>query len=91
MAKTVCIYCNAKLSSKSTLNRHLATCKNLTELVLRNPSNAKSLQTLVDIDMRNKQLDMIKKRERICAFCGMTVASEKKLNSHLSSVHNFPK
>ena len=81
-----CIYCNKQfsiLSTKSNLNKHLAICKKLTELLLKNPSNV----NCADVEIRDKHLAEMNK---ICPFCAVMVGSEKKLNSHLSNVHNFP-
>ena len=87
--KCVCTYCSNTLSAKSTLNRHLATCKKLSELLLRNPGAV----CLTDIETRKKQLEQIKKiKEKCftCAFCGKVIVTGRKFKSHLLSVHNFP-
>ena len=89
--KCTCIYCNSQLGCKSSLNRHYASCAALKHLLDNSPQSVNE----TDVGIRKRQLELIERikegnKKTLCSFC-LEVMSAKKLQSHLTSVHNFPK
>lgn len=91
--KCICAYCFQTLSCKNSLNRHLASCNSLACLLANEKERSKV--NPADIEMRQKQQELIKKmKERAntfitCSFCN-DVISEKDKSLHLQKIHNFP-